>query len=96
MSFYVKGATKSKWHNPFTVKKHGEAQCLAMYKQHIMSNKDLMDSLRELDGKTLACWCCNWSQKTDPDAKRVCHGMILIDLIREANARSDTERVDSK
>lgn len=74
MSFYVKGANKSKWANPFSVKKYGREKCLEMYKEYILKS-DLMDDLDELKGKTLLCWCY-------PER---CHGNILIELMEEHN-----------
>lgn len=72
MTFYVKGAKKSKWANPFSVKKYGLEKCLSLYTSHIKNNLSLMNELHELSGKVLGCWC-------DDDAK--CHTDILIDLV---------------
>ena len=74
MSFYVKGATKSKWHNPFTIKQHGKDKCLELYKEYMTSNKELMLQLFELKGKTLGCWCSNQEE---------CHGGILMNLLEK-------------
>lgn len=71
MSFYVKGATKSKWANPFSSKKYGRDKCLDLFKNYILNNPKLVGSLPELYGKTLGCWC-------KPEK---CHGDILIELI---------------
>ena len=71
MSFYVKGTTKSKWANPFSVKKYGRDGCLNMYKKYIEDNQELYSSLHELANKELGCWCY-------PEP---CHGNILIDLL---------------
>lgn len=68
---WVAGARKSKWHNPFSVKSHGLETCLELYEEHIRSNPELMDSLEELRGKTLGCWC-------KPSS---CHGDILVKLL---------------
>lgn len=72
MSFYVKGAVKSKWFNPFSVKKYGREECLRMYKEYILNNKKLMNELIELKNKNLGCWC-------HPEK---CHGDILIELTK--------------
>jgi len=69
MVFYVPGAVKSKWANPFNVKKYGRDECLRMYREHIL-NSDLKNQLSELKGKVLGCWCC-------PEP---CHGDILVEL----------------
>ncbi len=72
MDFYVKGAKKSKWCNPFSVKKYGLNECLRLYEEHV--RKNLMESLEELrDVKELGCWC-------KPEK---CHGDILRKLLEE-------------
>ena len=73
MSFYVKGTSKSKWANPFSVKKYGRKGCLEKYKEYITNNKILMNSLKELVGKELGCWCY----------PQPCHGDILLKLLNE-------------
>lgn len=73
MSIYVKGATASKWANPFPAKKYGHDECLKLYRNYILKNKQLIDSLYELEGKELGCWC-------HPNK---CHGDILIELFKE-------------
>lgn len=72
MTFFVPGTTKSKWANPFSVKKYGRHKCLELYKQYII-NSNLYNELHELDDKILGCWCY-------PEQ---CHGDILIELIKE-------------
>ncbi len=71
MEFYVQGTSKSKWHNPYTVKKYGLEECLKLYEEHVRAN--MMDKLHELQGKELGCWC-------HPDR---CHGDVLIKLMNE-------------
>lgn len=71
MSFYVKGANQSKWANPFSVKKFGRDKCLELYKEYILENKELLKDIKELEGKTLFCWC--FPEK--------CHGDILVELL---------------
>jgi hypothetical protein len=62
----------SKWGNPFKVGKDGTIQeVLAKYRDYILQTPELRESLSELRGKTLGCWC-----KPEP-----CHGDILIDLV---------------
>lgn len=69
---WVKGAHKSIWHNPFSIKKYGIQECLMLYQKHIMENIDLMLRLKELKGKVLGCWCL-------PNCE--CHCDILITMI---------------
>jgi hypothetical protein len=73
MNVYVKGANKSKWSNPYSVKKFGRTKCLEMYEEYIRSNTVLMNSLDELKNRELGCWCY-------PEP---CHGDILIKLLNE-------------
>jgi hypothetical protein len=71
MSFYVKGATASKWQNTFSAKKYGRDKCVEMYRDNLLKNQELMNSLHELKGKTLGCWC-------KPER---CHGDVLVELV---------------
>jgi len=63
----------SKWRNPFPVKEHGRDKALELYRTYLLSDHILMDSIvKELAGKTLACWC--------DSPKEACHGDILISV----------------
>lgn len=62
---------KSKWHNPFTVKDYGRDEALRRYREYVINTPQLLNSIYELNGKILACWC----QSNEP-----CHGNILIEL----------------
>jgi hypothetical protein len=73
MSFYVHGAKGSKWANIFQVKKFGRDTCLILYEDSIRNTPELMNSLKELKGKVLGCWC-------KPES---CHGDVLVKLINE-------------
>lgn len=65
--------SKSKWHNPFVVGKHGDVtEVLFQYENHVR-NSYLINDIDELYGKTLGCWC----------APNYCHGHILQKLLRE-------------
>jgi len=75
MSFYVKGTTQSKWSNPFSVKKFGRDKCLKLYEDYLRNNDKLINSLEELRGKELGCWC----------SPEKCHGDILLQLLDELN-----------
>lgn len=71
---YVVG---SKWQNPFQVQKYGRHKCIQMYREYILSDttvyngKTLLESLGELQGKNLGCWC----------HPAPCHGDVLIELL---------------
>src|SRR4030042_2332000 len=76
--------THSKWANLFRVNQFKfPTDCLYYYEQEIR-RKILVDpvtyDLRELAGKRLGCWCIN----TDKILPLVCHGQVLLKLIREA------------
>ena len=78
MDFFVKGAHKSKWYNPYTVKKYGLDKSLKLYEDYIRNTPELYDNIDELEGKELGCWCESGK----------CHGDILIKLLKE---KSDSE-----
>ena len=64
----------SKWSNPFYVKNYiHDEKSLWDYEQYIRGSTKLWDSLEELEGKTLGCWC--WPSP--------CHGDILVKLLEE-------------
>jgi hypothetical protein len=64
----------SKWGNPFQIGTHGtRKEVIEKYRNYILNNKELMDSLYELEGKILGCWC-----KPKP-----CHGDVLVELIKK-------------
>jgi hypothetical protein len=82
-SGHVKGADKSFWYNPFSVKKYGRDKCLEMYKHYVMNNPEMMSKIEGLDGKTLGCWC-------HPEK---CHGDILIEILHNLLKEKEKERV---
>lgn len=63
----------SKWGNPFTVEEYGRAECIRKYEEWVKTQPELMNSLHELEGKILGCWCKPAS----------CHGDVLLRLIKE-------------
>lgn len=78
MTRYVPGAVGSMWQNPFHSKKMGNEESCRRYKEYVQSDKtvqsngkQLFDSLEELKGKNLGCWC-------HPD---MCHGHVLRELV---------------
>ena len=71
----------SKWGNPYThldtsvnskFKVDTRDDAIAKYEEYLLNNKELMNSLEELRGKVLGCWC----------KPKSCHGDILL---RHAN-----------
>lgn len=76
----------SKWGNPFSHKENtiakykvkNKEEAIDAYHKWILNQSDLLNSLHELEGKTLGCWC----------APNKCHGDILIKLIDEARRKN--------
>jgi hypothetical protein len=65
----------SKWENPFVIGKDGtRKEVIAKYRKYIMTRKDLLESLHELEGKRLGCFC----------APMACHGDVLVELVSMA------------
>ena len=61
----------SKWGNPFVIGADGtREEVIAQYRDWILTRDELLESLGELEGKDLVCYC----------APKPCHGDILINL----------------
>ncbi len=61
----------SKWGNPYIIGRDGSREeVVRKYRDYIVGNERLLESLPELKGKCLACWC----------APLPCHGDILMEL----------------
>lgn len=59
----------SKWGNPFQIGKDGtREQVIRKYETWLLSQPQLLNELRELEGKVLACWC----------KPKACHGDVLV------------------
>jgi hypothetical protein len=77
----------SKWGNPLTHIKYklslathmveSREEALDNYREYILENEELMNSLDELDGKVLGCYCKPLS----------CHGDILLELISQKKTK---------
>lgn len=66
----------SKWGNPYSIGKDGtREEVLKKYQKWLKKNYSLMQSLHELRGKTLGCWC----------HPKPCHGNILKELVEKEN-----------
>ena len=71
----------SKWGCPYTIIKDrptlakeivdSKEEALEKYKAYVLASPELMNSLDELEGKTLGCFC-------KPDK---CHGDVLLGLL---------------
>jgi hypothetical protein len=64
----------SKWGNPFVLGKDGNrVEVIEKYRKWIVTQPRLMNSLHELRGKDLICWC----------SPAACHADVLIELANE-------------
>lgn len=75
----------SKWGNPYIVSKSSSKsyrkQVLKQYEKYVLSNVELSLSLRELEGKTLGCWC----------SPKLCHGLVLKHLTEKTTKDLPTQ-----
>lgn len=63
----------SKWGNPFKIGIDGNrSQVISLYEEWLKTQETLLDSIDELDGKTLVCFC----------KPKQCHGDILLKVQR--------------
>lgn len=77
----------SKWGNPYSHKDGTLAQfkvatreeAVSKYKEYLIHRPELLQSLHELKGKVLGCWC----------APQACHGDILIELLTLLDSRAN-------
>lgn len=61
----------SKWGNPYIIGRDGTREdVVRKYRDYILNTPRLRESLPELKGKRLACWC----------APLPCHGDVLMEL----------------
>jgi hypothetical protein len=64
----------SKWGNPFEIGKDGtREEVIDKYRRYIETNPELLNSIDELDGKKLGCWC----------RPKKCHGDVLVSILNE-------------
>ena len=83
----------SKWGCPYTIIKDRptlakeivdtKEEALSKYKEYVLASPELMNSLDELYGKVLGCFC-------KPDK---CHGDVLLELISQKKLK---EFLDNK
>ena len=89
-SKYAQRSVKdSKWANPFICldwhvsKEEWVLEDLVKcFENYVRNNSHLMNSLHELEGKQLGCWC-------KPGA---CHGDVLIKLYKEKYGQQQSEK----
>ena len=65
----------TKWGNPFVIGRDGtRTEVIELYRKWIHTQPSLMDSLHQLEGKRLGCWCKSKNPKP-------CHGDVLVELV---------------
>lgn len=62
----------SRWGNPYTIAEHGREKAVALYRQRLAENPELVEAARrELAGRDLACWC---------RPGELCHADMLLEV----------------
>ena len=75
---------KTKWGNPFQIGIDGtREEVIKMYQDWILEQEHLMNSLSDLKGKKLGCWC----------KPKSCHGDVLARL---ADSCEESKRNEGK
>ena len=75
-SYDVYIGRNSKWGNPFKIGIDGTREdVIEQYRDWIQTQSHLLNSLDELRGKTLGCFC----------SPQACHGDILVELLNNDN-----------
>lgn len=73
----------SKWGNPFIIGKDGTRdEVIEKYTEYILKKPELMNSLQELRGKRLGCYC----------SPLRCHGDVLKTLEQKQNEVTNMEK----
>jgi hypothetical protein len=87
--YVQRGVLDSKWSNPFLCLDWDASKAdwlveeiMKIYEKYVRKNVVLMNSLHELEGKELGCWC----------KPGVCHGDILVKLYNEKYGEQPTEK----
>ena len=85
----------SKWGNPFSHISDKETlaefivdsreKAIEKYREYLLNNKELMDSIMELDNKVLGCWCI--ADSDNPPTPYVCHGQVILEVIAQLKAK---------
>jgi hypothetical protein len=64
----------SRWGNPYTIAEHGREKAVALYRQRLAENPELVEAARRelaVAGKDLACWC---------QPSELCHADVLLEV----------------
>ena len=86
----------SKWGNPYTTIQDKDTmaseivetseEAISKYREHVLNTPELMESLDELEGKTLGCFC-----KPKP-----CHGDVLLELLTQKKFKKFKKFIEKK
>lgn len=72
----------SKWGNPFKIGRDGtREEVIRKYEKWLLTQRELLDSLPELVGKVLGCWCVN-NPVGSIRTNKICHGEVLLNALR--------------
>ena len=95
----TKGIKASKWKNPFKINYcNSRKKAVRLFEKYIKRKRNLVNSISELKGKVLGCWC----------APKLCHAQILHHLAgnepvyqsraatMDSNMRSESLKMDSE
>lgn len=55
------------------------ADAIVLYEWYLRNNKELLEDLESLRGKTLGCWC----------SPKPCHGDVILKILNETEDKSD-------
>ena len=70
-SKFIPRSKWGKWGNPYKLKEYGSRKVVInLFRKHILKNKELIETVTELKGKVLGCWC----------APKGCHAEVLHQL----------------
>ena len=76
-----------KWGNPYTLDNYTREEAIELYRKYlwsqIKSGKITIDDLKQLQGKTLGCWC----------SPLPCHGEVIISAVKWATKNQPPEPV---
>lgn len=85
----------SKWGCPYTIIKDrptlaseivdSKEEALSKYKEYVLNNPELIESLDELEGMTLGCFC-------KPEK---CHGDILLELLTKKKLQKMLKKISN-
>lgn len=71
--FRYHNVERSKWCNPYTVKRYGREQAIRLFERYITEGEGryLLDCLHEISDKVICCHC---------EVNEFCHGDVLMKL----------------